>query len=657
MAFIARRRVVSLSPEALRDDLWRLAANHRWTWTPSCRRLLTDLPDFEPGSHPAAIVAALDDTQLEELSADDDFVARLSFEIGDLESVLSDARDPSIAYCSPEFGITASLPQYAGGLGVLAGDHLKTASDLGLPLAGVGLFYREGVFRQVIQDGQQTEIYNPVVPELVGALDTGIVVDIPFPGRDVSARVWRLDVGRVPLVLLDTDLESNSEEDRLISDGLYAGSRLHRLCQEMVLGVGSAKALAALGWSIDLHHLNEGHAGFIVLELIDRVIGDIGLAEARERVRSGLVFTTHTPVPAGIDRFDAEIMLPYLHPWAERWGVPVSELWELGADTDEPATFNMAALCLRSARAANGVSQLHGEVSRELFAGVGIGDEIGFVTNGVHARTWTADHFQELFDQTLGDGWAQGETEAWQRVDAIDDDALLKARSRSSEHLARMVHGWTGEILDPDSLIIGFARRFAPYKRATLVLRRPEVLDELLGDDSRPVHFLFAGKAHPLDGPGKGLLADVITAASGQHAHGRLTFIPDYDMDMAHALVQGTDLWLNNPIRPREASGTSGEKAVLNGVLNCSVLDGWWAEMFDGWNGWEIAQSAAADAETRDLEEATAMLETIRSIASEYHSARPAFLGRIRYAWRTLGPRVTSARMLQDYQARIYDRV
>jgi starch phosphorylase len=642
--------VFSLSLEALRSDLRRVAANYRWTWSSSARELLDGLPGDAPGTHPATVVADLSDADLETLSADIDFVSRLGYEA----SQIQEGERPTIAYCSPEFGLTALLPQYAGGLGVLAGDHLKSASDLGLPLAAVGLLYGEGVFRQEIEGGQQTERYDTIDPEGVGARDTGIVVGVPFPGREVQAKLWRIEVGRVPLLLLDTNIEANSDADRKITDRLYAGSRKHRLEQEMVLGIGGARALAAMGWDIELHHLNEGHAGFIVFELLDRICADVGLEKARDQVRNGLVFTTHTPVPAGIDRFDRDLVEPYLELWAASWDAAVDDLWEIGQDPEDPSVFNMAALCLRSARRANGVSELHGEVSRKLFAGVGIGDDITHVTNGVHARTWTGEHTQTLFDATLGAGWAEGHSEAWERVALIDDADLIENRRRSSLVLADLIKDRTGDIIDPDALVIGFARRFAPYKRANLFLRRPGLLEDLLSDDNRPVHFVFAGKAHPSDETGKGLVADILEAHGSEQFHGRISFIPDYEMDIALAMVQGSDIWLNNPIRPREASGTSGQKAALNGSLNCSVLDGWWAEMYDGQNGWEITPSASEDAAARDHEEATTMLGVISNIAREYHDSPALFLGRIRHAWSTLGPKVTSARMLRDYEDTIY---
>lgn len=654
MAFLANRSGLTLNLEELRSGLWRLAGNYRWTWSDSTRELFAALPGFDIDAHPAAIVSALDDAELGSLAGDEVFTSDVQRELDELESLLARQEAPRIAYCSPEFGLTTLLPHYAGGLGVLAGDHLKSSSDLDIALAGVGLFYRDGVFRQVIEDGRQTEIYRQIDPASVGANDTGTVVEIPFPGRNVRAKVWHIDVGRVPLLLLDTDLEANSDEDRRITDRLYAGDRTHRLEQEMVLGVGGAKALAAMGWDIELHHLNEGHAGFIVLELIDRIIGQHGLEASVDLVRGGIAFTTHTPVPAGIDRFSRELIDPYLELWASRWGVPIDALWNLGADPDDPEQFNMAALCLRSARMANGVSRLHGQVSRKLFAGVGIGDEISHVTNGVHARTWTATHTQDVFDRVLGPTWSQGDSTAWARSGDIDPTELRAMRRRSSENLVRLVAERTGADIDPNALIVGFARRFAPYKRATLLLQRPDLLAELIGDDARPVHFVFSGKAHPLDTKGKELVSDVVRATESDRTGAHFTFIPDYAMDVAHAMVQGCDIWLNNPIRPREASGTSGEKAALNGGLNCSILDGWWAEMYDGHNGWAIEGGGEDPQEVRDEREAESALRTLISIRDEYHEQSTRFEERIVHAWKTLGPRITAARMVGEYDENVY---
>lgn len=636
----------------VKTDLGRLAANQSWMWRRSARELLMSLPGADPKRHPVETVAALTDAEAQRLGGDEAFMAELTAERQILEE-MSSGPSPSIAYCSPEFGITDLFPQYAGGLGVLAGDHLMAASDAEIPLVGVGLLYREGAFHQAIENGEQTEFFEPVDPEKVGARDTGVEVVVPFPGRDVAARVWRLDVGGVPLILLDTDVDTNRQPDRGITDRLYLGTQQHRIDQEMILGVGGARALEALGWDIEVHHLNEGHAGFITLELIDRMIAGGDLASAVAAVRRGTVFTSHTPVPAGIDRLDLEILIPYLEHWARRWGIGVGRVWALGEDPEDPDRFNMPVFCLRMSSAANGVSELHGAVSRELFAAVPEGARIGYVTNGVHARTWTADAAQEVFDEVLGPEWAVGDPGAWNRVDDIDDDRLGLLRRRGAERLADLV-AEAGGSLDPDSLIVGFARRFAPYKRANLLLKHADQLEKMLADDDRPVHFVFAGKAHPANESGKLLVSEIVRFGESASAHGRFTFIPDYSMSVASRLVGGCDLWLNNPVRPQEASGTSGEKVALNGGLNCSILDGWWAEMFDGRNGWAIAASDERSPELRDLEESAAAMAALREARDEYFAARGSFNDRIRHAWRTLGPRVTAARMVAEYDTQFY---
>ena len=641
-----------LDPQALREALRRFATNYRWTWTPSSRELLESLPGADPALHPLETVSKLSDEQLDRLLADDEFVSSLLAESGNHDGPVDDSR-PTVAYFSPEFAISALAPQYAGGLGVLAGDHLKAASDSGLPLAGVGLFYRLGAFHQVIEDGDQREIHHIIEPGRIGAFDTGIEVDVPLPGRKVKAKVWRMEIGRTPLFLLDTDIESNNENDRKIADRLYLGDEQHRIEQEIVLGIGGARALAALGWEVDVFHLNEGHAGFIALELIDRVIEDGDLATAIADIRCNVVFTTHTPVPAGIDKLARETLSPYLEDWAHRWHIEPTDLWNLGQDPDDGDKFNMAAFCLRTSRAANGVSRLHGEVSRGLFSDLEEGHRIGHVTNGVHARTWTGDAIQTLFDDVLGRGWTKGRTEDWELVDEIDDERLIGVRRKGSLRLAELV-ATTGVTLDPDALIIGFARRFAPYKRASLLLHQLDRLLPMLADDDRPVHFVFAGKAHPANEVAKALVSEIVGFSRSRDGNERFSFIPDYDMDVGARLVQGCDIWLNNPIRPMEASGTSGEKVALNGGLNCSILDGWWAEMFDGENGWAIEASEEGDPLLRDLHDSASAMSALLAARDEYYNSRETFNRRIRHAWKTLGPKVTAARMLRDYEAQLY---
>lgn len=646
---------------SLRDALHHLAANHLWTWQYRTADLLASLPTAAADRHPVVAVRALDDHQLDALLADDAFTAAVIDRRTHLDETMATAiTAPDIVYYSPEFGLSELVPQYSGGLGVLAGDHLKSASDLGTDLAAVGLFYRHGFFRQYLDGEQQAERVDTYWADDIGCIDTGIVVEVPVADRVVHAKVWRLQVGRIPLLLLDTDLPANSPHDRAITDQLYSGDRLHRLEQELVLGVGGARAVAAIGWNPGVHHSNEGHAGFLAIELLDRArtAGAADLAAAVAEVTPTVLFTTHTPVPAGIDRFEHALIGPHLQPWATAWGDDLSELFALGADPDDAGVFNMAALCLGIAARANGVSRLHGEVSRELFAGVPGGSAITSVTNGVHARTWVSPALQDLFDDALGDGWDLGDAAAWARIDGVDADRIVAIRSGDQRRLVDLL-AQRGITLDPDALVVGFARRFATYKRANLLLRHPELLAALLADDDRPVHFVFAGKAHPADVPGKAMLHDIVHYGATPAANGRFSFVPDYDIGVARALYWGCDVWLNNPVRPREASGTSGEKAALNGALNCSILDGWWAEMSDGRNGWDIPTSDAAAESVRDDEESAAALGLLAGIAAEFHAdgrGRPsaAWIDRMRHNWRSLGPQVTAARMVADYDRELY---
>ena len=645
-----------------RSDLERLILSHTWTWEPALRRSLDELLGSSD-QHPIVAARSVTDRQIAELDADT--IAILSSGLDHVESLQTNTGTPTIAYFSPEFGISELIPQYSGGLGILAGDHLKASSDHGLGLAGVGLMYRRGFFRQGIVKNKQTERYDTYEPEDLGMVDTGIVVEVPITARIVEAKVWRMDVGSVPVLLLDTDRESNTEADRLITDSLYSGDRLHRIEQEMVLGVGGARALAAMGWTPDVHHLNEGHAGFLILELLDREIANgASLDEALDNIAPGLVFTTHTPVPAGIDIFEAKLAQAHLQPWARRWDVPLESLMNLGADpapsTDAPKDgFNMAVFCLEAASLANGVSKLHGEVSRELFAAVPSGSAIGSITNGVHARTWTAPHLQDIFDEQVGAGWADGDELAWKQLGTLSDEITREARRTGTTALCEMVVERTGTQLDPDALTIGFARRFATYKRATLVLQHRNNIEDLLADDDRPLQFVFAGKAHPADAEGKALLSEIVKFSKSKAANRRFVFVEDYDIDIARAMYAGADVWLNTPIRPHEASGTSGEKSALNGGLNCSISDGWWDEMADEWNGWTIPDAVSEIDATRDRLESAAIIDIIENqIVPTYYedgtALSTAWLDRVRHCWQSLGPRVTAARMIRDYEAQLY---
>lgn len=641
--------------------LLRLATNHRWSWHLPTDDLLSRC-GVRGGAeiHPAELVGSLGTDELADIASDDELVAAIRERTDELAAVESlGARASTIAYFSPEFGIDEAVPQYSGGLGILAGDHLKASSDLGLPLVGVGLFYAEGFFRQDVEENRQAERYEPRSAGSLGHIDTGCRVSIDIDDEAVEARVWECRVGSVRTLLLDTDLDSNSTDMRRITDRLYGGDRLHRLRQELVLGMGGMRALAALGIEPEVLHLNEGHAGFSLLIALEPYLAaGLQLAEAIRRVAPSIVFTTHTPVPAGIDRFDRDLVRAHLEPWCTRLGVRFDDLADLAfLPTDGPGRpFNMAALCLEIAGAANGVSLLHGEESRQLFATLPAGARIGSVTNGVHARTWTSRPVQELFDDVLGPGWDCGHPSAWARAADLDDEIVAGVRRRGRELLGRDVADRSGVALDPDAPIVGFARRFATYKRADLLLCHPERLVALLGDDEQPIQFVFAGKAHPADREGKALLARIAEFASSPEANGRFHFIADYDMGLARSLYAGCDVWLNNPVRPREASGTSGEKSALNGGLNCSISDGWWDEMADGVNGWTIPVSDVSDPQERDEAEALAVHRLLsEEIAPGFHRNPAGWADRVRHVWMSLGPLVTAARMVAEYDALYYD--
>ncbi|MDQ6697061.1 MAG: alpha-glucan family phosphorylase, partial [Actinomycetota bacterium] len=611
--------------------LENLAMNLRWSWDSRTRDLFrwVDPDGWDATVHdPVRLLGLISTGRLASLGGDPAFMRFLAEVDGELNRYLDaprwfQARAGSplrqVAYFSPEFGIAEALPQYSGGLGVLAGDHLKSASDLGVPLVGIGLLYRHGYFRQALDaHGWQEERY-PTLDPFAMALTycEGVRVTIDLAGQPLVAQVWRADVGRVPLYLLDADVDENPLELRSVTDRLYGGDVEHRLQQELLLGIGGVRALEALGIGADVFHTNEGHAGFLGLERIRRAIveNQMSLADAVEAVRAGCIFTTHTPVPAGIDRFPHDLMEKYFSRWATECGVSIADLMALGhrPGDAEDERFNMAVMGLRLAGRSNAVSRLHGEVSRDMFADLWTDLEpdevpIGSVTNGVHAGTWVSDEMDDLLGRYVLPEWDEADGERWAHIaDAPDDElwrVIEQGRARlvgfTRRHLraaaaerkvSSLDASWIDGALDPRAITICFARRFATYKRAALLLSQPERLLDLLLSAERPVQFVFAGKAHPADDAGKALIQQVYRFANQADVRHRFVFIDDYDIAVARGLLHGCDVWLNTPRRPHEACGTSGMKAALNGGLNCSILDGWWDEWFDGTNGWAISSA------------------------------------------------------------------
>ncbi len=682
-------------PAAL-APLHALSRNLWWSWHPAAIDLFTALdPDhFEVLRHnPVALLADLGEEVAERFAADPDYVARVQevavafrryLDGGDTwfdRRYSPAARDAGpVAYFSMEFGLHESLRLYSGGLGVLAGDHVRSASDLGLPFVGVGLLYKEGYFRQVIEERRQLACYPqadfsrlPVTP----ILKDGCQLEIGFGlGQEVfSARAWRLDVGRVPLLLLDTDYGANPPEVRALTHQLYGGDVRTRIAQEVLLGVGGVRLLEALGIEPAVVHLNEGHCAFAPLERLARRM-DVGATwdDALAATRAEGVFTTHTPVPAGHDRFGWDILNTALSAYRDASSWPPGTIMDLGrvhpGDFDEPLC--MTVLALRTTRAANGVSELHGAVSREMWHGLhptrAVEDvPIGHVTNGVHPLFWMNPRWQALYDQRLP-GWREPEnlwsTAWWQEhLGQVSDSELWSTHETCCAELAAYVARTLPESrLDPGALTIGFARRFAPYKRADLLFAEPDRLAALVGGD-RPLQLLFAGKAHPRDHHGQDIAATVLRWCDDPRFRGRVLFLEDYSIHTGRLLTSGVDAWLNNPRRPREASGTSGQKVPMNGGLNLSALDGWWPEAYDGTNGWAIGEARAYDSvEQQDAEDAESLYRLLE------REVVPAFYGRdaqglptrwirmMRRSIETCVPAFNTHRMVRDYAEGMYFR-
>jgi starch phosphorylase len=714
-----RRFTVRTALPAPLQPLGELSTNLRWCWHADTREIFASVDPVTwdaVGHDPVKLLGAVSPERLAQLAADAVFLTRLQEAVADLTSYRTDEKwyqradaelggtggtlPRAIAYFSPEFGITAVLPQYSGGLGILAGDHLKAASDLGVPIIGVGLLYRHGYFIQSLsREGWQQERYPVLDPHELPITqlreDDGSLlrVRISLPGgRSLVAQVWQAQVGRVPLLLLDSDVEENDPFEREVTDRLYGGGTEHRLHQELLLGIGGVRAVRAFcrlsGMpSPEVFHTNEGHAGFLGVERIREYAEDDGLPfdAALEAARAGTVFTTHTPVPAGIDRFPRDLIAQYFGGDNASAAVPVERVLELGAETyagGDPSVFNMAVMGLRLAQRANGVSVLHGEVSRGMFGGLWPGFDtaevpITSITNGVHAPTWTAPEALELARREMGAEFL-ATAEDWTRMGSVSDRSLFdvgrilrerlvastRRRLRAQWHIRGASDaelGWIDSALDPDVLTIGFARRVPSYKRLTLMLHDRERLTALLLHPERPVQIVIAGKAHPADDGGKRLIQELVRFADDASVRHRIVFLTDYDMALAAEMIPGCDVWLNNPLRPLEACGTSGMKAALNGCLNLSVLDGWWDEWYDGGNGWAIPSATGVeDPERRDELEANALYDLIEtSVAPRFYErdadGLPArWLEMVRHTIGSLGPKVLATRMVQDYVRKLY---
>ncbi|MFI0485156.1 alpha-glucan family phosphorylase [Actinomadura sp. 9N215] len=712
MKAIRRFTVRTVLPEPLRQ-LEELVLNLRWSWHHETLDLFRAVdPALWKAVHhdPVRLLGEVAPERLARLAKDRRFLRRLHDAAEDLREYLTaprwyqsrpDAPDAPdcIAYFSPEYGITAALPQYSGGLGILAGDHLKTASDLGVPIVGVGLLYRHGYFSQSLSpDGWQLERYPPLDPNglpltLLRERDGSpvrVVIGLP-KGPGLHAQVWIAQVGRVPQLLLDSDVEENDQSARDVTDRLYGGGGDHRLLQEMLLGIGGVRAIRAYCRvtghpAPEVFHTNEGHAGFLGLERIRELAAEDGLTfdEALEATRAGTVFTTHTPVPAGIDRFPRDLVGRYFGGANEEEQVPVERILALGAE-DYPGgdrtMFNMAVMGMRLAQRVNGVSELHGRVSREMFRGLWGGFDIaevpvGSITNGVHAGTWVAHEILELAAREVpsivesGRGWEEVRTrpgtELWRIRGVLRRRLVLEARRRLRESwrqrgASEAEVSWIDHALDPDVLTIGFARRVPSYKRLTLMMSDPDRLRAILRNPDRPVQIVVAGKAHPADEGGKRLIQEIVRFTEREDVRHRIVFLPDYDMALGQLMVQGCDVWMNNPLRPLEACGTSGMKAALNGALNLSVLDGWWDEWYDGQNGWAIPSAdGLATPDRRDELEAAALYELIEDHVSVTFYDRDAaglprrWLEMVKHTIATLGPKVLASRMLRDYVEDLY---
>ena len=692
------------------ERLWSLARNIWWSWDHDCVSLFRDLNPTrwrELNQNPIALLAEMPLGEIERRATELVLHSRINYVYRRQQEYLNAdrtwgagnagvLRPRPVAYFSAEFGLHESIPIYSGGLGVLSGDHIKSASDLDIPLVGIGLFYGQGYFLQRLdktgwqrEEYLQTDVNHLPMQPAIGQNGEPVLVEINTRGGIIKAKVWRLKVGRCDLLLLDSNVEGNAPEDRELTSRLYGGDGRTRIRQELLLGVGGFRALKAMGISPGVLHLNEGHSGFAVFEAIRNRMVEEGLDfnTAASQIPREVIFTTHTPVPAGHDRFNAELMEEHLGPLREQLGISHENMMGFGREypTDHGELFCMTVLGLKLSRRANAVSSLHGEVSRAMWKCLYPGKPedavpIGHITNGVHVPSWLAPQMCRLYDRHLGVGWQanSGEAKTWEEIENVDDGELWEthlslksqlldfARRRAREQADRRGEGHEAlqtlsKVLSPDALTIGFARRFATYKRANLVLADMQRLAAMVNDPKRPVQFLFAGKAHPHDEPGKRVLQQIAQMMRDSKFADKFLFIEDYDINVGRYLVQGVDVWLNNPRRPLEASGTSGQKVVLNGGLNLSVLDGWWAEAYDGMNGFAIGGGRTHSNfdvhDTRDGEDLYHVLrdELIPLFYQRDRDGLPrGWIKRMKRTIRTLGWRFNADRMVMDYTRKCY---
>ncbi len=707
---VSEARTLDRFVAPLQERLWSLARNLWWSWDNDSTSLFHDLDPLrwrQLDHNPIALLAEIPLAGIERRAQEFVLHGRVNYAYRRIREYLEAdrtwgarhagiLRPRPVAYFSAEFGLHESVPIYSGGLGILAGDHVKSASDLGIPLVGVGLFYGQGYFRQRLdkngwqqEEYLQTDVNQMPMEPAIGTKGEPITVQIETRRGSISAKVWRVKVGRCALLLLDSNVEGNAPEDRELTSRLYGGDSRFRIRQELLLGVGGFRVLNAMGITPSVLHLNEGHSGFAVLEAIRSRMEEEGLSieQAAPRVCREVVFTTHTPVPAGHDRFDAGLIEEHLGPLRDALGLSHERLMSLGRENpnNSSESFCMTVLGLKLSRRANAVSALHGEVSRAMWTSLypGKSEEavpIRHITNGVHVPTWLAPQMFRLYDRHLGTGWHEqsGEPQIWEGIENVDDAELWEThlglktrliefvRLRAVEQAERRGESARtlpalGRVLSPDALTIGFARRFATYKRANLILADLEMLASMVNDPKRPVQFVFAGKAHPNDIPGKQVLQQVAELMRNKRFANKFVFIEDYDINVGRLLVQGVDVWLNNPRRPLEASGTSGQKVVLNGGLNLSVLDGWWAEAYDGLNGFAIGTGRThTNMDVHDRRDGENLYRVLREevIPLFYQRDRDGlprgWIKRMKRTIRTLGWRFNANRMVMDYTMKCY---